>query len=274
MSLRVCQCTRTLVDFEETFNIQFRTHQNEDKTEGFIVDIPIGRLSVSAKLHFFKSRLSDCLGWIVLLLSLHDALLILRLGLGTKRHLVRFRRALRFGLKRQLPEINSWFWSPSFATETPGNISWWCDSVSSCRLAASLGVTAPLPSTSCCDTWLIIIIMIIIVRMSTLDITAVAEMLTTHIISWQLGSSQLLLICTIHTTCFPPEYLMLDPAGADHPDAADVSEFDNASDGEKKRGYFFPLKPKGCSHRTDSMLAPRASTASSNTFTQTNKQKP
>lgn len=110
--------------------------------------------------------------------------------------------------------------------------------------------------------------------MSTLDITAVAEMLTTHIISWQLGSSQLLLICTIHTTCFPPEYLMLDPAGADHPDAADVSEFDNASDGGKKRGYFFPLKPKGCSHHTDSMLAPRASTASSNTFTQTNKQKP
>lgn len=124
MSLRVCQCTKTLVDCEETFNIQFRTHQNEDKTEGFIVDIPIGRLSVSAKLHFFKSRLSDCLGWIVLLLSLHDALLILRLGLGTKRHLVRFRKALRFGLKRQLPEINSWFWSPSFATETLGNISW------------------------------------------------------------------------------------------------------------------------------------------------------
>lgn len=62
MSLRVCQCTKTLVDFEETFNIQFRTHQNEDKTEGFILDIPIGRLSVSAKLHFFKSRLSVCLG--------------------------------------------------------------------------------------------------------------------------------------------------------------------------------------------------------------------
>lgn len=37
---------------------------------------------------------------------------------------------------------------------------------------------------------------------------------------------------------------MLDPAGADHPDAADVSEFDNASDGEKKGVIFSLLNPK------------------------------